>query len=101
MTSKFNNLCDSLSARQCLTNFNSSEREAWQIEPFVLNFNLFPQTAHEFICDGLYAAYWQSPAPFRARVLDSFINLTQGPFGHYVAPEIWTCLKEPPKGEGL
>ncbi|KAK3343403.1 kinase-like protein [Lasiosphaeria hispida] len=64
---------------------------------FVLNFNLFPQSAHEFKCQGLYALYWSSPPGFRAMVLESFRRLSSGPFGQYVAPEVWACLIEEPE----
>ncbi|KAF8992377.1 kinase-like domain-containing protein [Cyathus striatus] len=33
------------------------------VELFVLDFNLFPQTAQEFHRDGLFDAYWNSPKP--------------------------------------
>ncbi|GAB1319630.1 hypothetical protein MFIFM68171_09840 [Madurella fahalii] len=66
-------------------------------EKFVLNFNLFPQSAHEFRCQGLYDAYWSSPPAFRAEVLKSFQRISSGPFGQYVAPEVWACLTKEPK----
>jgi hypothetical protein len=61
---------------------------------FVLNFNLFPQTAHEFKCDGLHAAYWASPPEFREKVLESFRKISSGPFGQFVASEVWACMRE-------
>lgn len=60
---------------------------------FVLNFNLFPQTAHEFKRDELYAAYWNSPPEFRAKVLESCQEISRGVFGQQVAPEV--CLGLP------
>ena len=61
---------------------------------FVLNFNLFPQSAHEFKCDGLYNAYWASPLEFREKVYQSFKKISSGPFGQYVSREVWDCMKE-------
>ncbi|KAK0716303.1 kinase-like domain-containing protein [Lasiosphaeris hirsuta] len=66
-------------------------------DKFVISFNLFPDSAHEFKCQGLFAAYWSSPPGFRANVLESFRRLSSGPFGQHVAPEIWACLTEEPK----
>lgn len=66
-------------------------------DKFVLDFNLFPQTAYEFKRQGLYTAYWSSPPSFRAEVLESFRKISSGPFGQYVAPEVWACLREEPK----
>jgi hypothetical protein len=63
-------------------------------DKFVVNFNLFPGTAHEFKCDGLYAAYWASPPEFRAKVQESFKKISSGPFGQFVAAEVWACMKE-------
>ncbi|KAH8589138.1 kinase-like domain-containing protein [Bisporella sp. PMI_857] len=61
---------------------------------FVLNFNLFPQTAYEFKRDGLYDAYLASPPEFREKVFESFRKISSGPFGQFVAAEVWACMKE-------
>lgn len=68
-------------------------------EPFLLNFNLFPETAHQFKSEGLYAAYWNSPPSFRSKAYGSFRNLSSGIFRQGVAPEIWECMDKEPKGK--
>ncbi|OQV07007.1 Protein kinase domain-containing protein [Cladophialophora immunda] len=67
---------------------------------FILNFNLFPDNAHIFKCEGLYHAYWQSPPEFRARVYESFRKLNSGIFAQYVDPGVWDCLRNPPTSSG-
>ena len=67
------------------------------LQHFKFNFNLFPQTAKEFRQEGLYDAYWASPPQFREKVYESFKAITRGPFGQYVAKEVWDCLEIPPR----
>jgi hypothetical protein len=79
-----------------LTNTSSkSEGERDSEHKFVLNFNLFPQTALEFKSHGLYDAYWASPPEFREKIIQSFQEISSGPFGQFVAPEVWACMREP------
>jgi len=79
-----------------LTNKSSrNEEEPDSKNKFVINFNLFPDTAHEFKCDGLYASYWASPPEFREKVLESYRKFSSGMFGLPVAPEIWAYMREP------
>ena len=73
---------------------NPYEQEHPTPTPFVLNFNLIPDTLHQFKCEGLHQAYWQSPPAFRERVLGSFQRISSGKFPQFISPEIMRCLTE-------
>lgn len=74
---------------------NPYEHEYPTPTKFVLNFNLIPDSLHQFKCEGLYRAYWQSLPAFRERVHRSFLNISSGMFAQYISPDIMRCLKEP------
>ncbi|KAF3935409.1 Phytochrome [Dactylellina cionopaga] len=70
----------------------------WPTEFFVLDFELFPQSAREFRYSGFYDAYWACPQQFRQKVRESFRELAKGRpgmLGQYVKPEIWELLDVP------
>ncbi|KAF9459300.1 kinase-like domain-containing protein [Collybia nuda] len=80
--------------RQLLFGSNPYEHEHPTPTKFVLNFNLIPNSLHEFKREGLYRAYWQSPPGFREHVRKCFLNFSSG-LPQYVSPDIMRCLEEP------
>ncbi|KAF9459301.1 kinase-like domain-containing protein [Collybia nuda] len=62
---------------------------------FFLNFNTIPDSPHQFKCEGLYRAYWQSPPAFRERVRRSVLKISSGKFPQYVSPGVVKLLEEP------
>jgi serine/threonine protein kinase len=71
------------------------------IENFILDFELYPKSAHEFQCSGLYDSYRSCPHEFQARVYNCFRKLSAGPFGQYVEPGIWEMLKVEEQGSDV
>ncbi|KAK6517421.1 hypothetical protein TWF281_004078 [Arthrobotrys megalospora] len=74
----------------------------WSTELFVRDFNLFPQSPHEFVCSGLHDVYWACPAHFRERVREAFKSLAEGDdrrIGQFVDTRIMKLLERPENGE--